>query len=111
MTIFMLVVMCIVVVHTTSKFNLKTFLRSIRPTSIQIIAASLLGTVSSLGPVNILYAADGNVVENPAAQKAIENIERVMYSLKYIEDEIAIKSDPDAVVAQVKYLLSNNYFT
>eukprot|EP01031_Cornospumella_fuschlensis_P029411 gene29411-35501_t len=40
-------------------------------------------------------------------RSAIENIERVIYSLKYMEDDIATKSDPDSVVTQAKFLLKN----
>lgn len=41
------------------------------------------------------------------ARSSIENIERVMFSLKYMQDDIENKGDPDAVVTQTKFLIRN----
>lgn len=42
-----------------------------------------------------------------SATKAIENVERVMFSLKYIQDDIARTSDASPIVSQIKFLLTN----
>lgn len=42
-----------------------------------------------------------------SATKAIENVERVVFSLKYIQDDIAQTADASSVVQQIKFLLTN----
>eukprot|EP01039_Chlorochromonas_danica_P001123 gene1123-1227_t len=79
------------------------FRKALMTTPRKVLATSLL-TVMPL--LSFMHPARTFADEFPA-RSSIENIERVVFSLKYMQDDIEKKGDPDAVVTQTKFLIRN----
>lgn len=57
-------------------------------------------------PIQTAHAAEAVQINTETIQ-AIENVERVSKSLKYIQEDIASKGDASDIVRQVKFLVQN----